>query len=50
MLAAVSTARQGRLLPVCRVKRCRSIATETLLKAGQPFFCRKCLTRLLELK
>ena len=50
MIALESRARQGRLLPVCRVKRCRSAATETLMKDGVPWFCARCLCRLLSLK
>lgn len=49
MIARVSRAKQLRLLPVCRVKRCRSAATETLNPGHSPFWCTKHLRWALEL-
>lgn len=52
MIASVSRSRRPKLFPICRVKRCRSVATETLSirPDAKPFFCQKCLRRLLSLE
>ena len=49
MIAAESQTRRPRLFRICRVKYCRSVATETLLKNGKPFWCQKHLTWALNL-
>ncbi|OGT54318.1 MAG: hypothetical protein A3E01_15245 [Gammaproteobacteria bacterium RIFCSPHIGHO2_12_FULL_63_22] len=49
MIAAVSRSRRPRLFAYCRVKRCRSVATETLNAGAAPFWCGKHLSGALAL-
>lgn len=50
VIAIASSTRRPRLLPICRVRYCRSVATETLIPGAAPFWCQRCLARMLALK